>query len=93
MTNPSLKSAASPRWTREQIRQARKAQLAPLLQSRGLQLDEESAGNFTLPAFPGLILKENYWRWPERHLAGNTIDFFVQVLGLTFHQAMRQIFG
>jgi hypothetical protein len=26
-----------------------------------------------------------------RRLAGNTIDFFVQVLGLTFHNAMREI--
>src|SRR5258708_3511279 len=26
--------------------------------------------------------------WPQRALAGNTIDFFVQVLGLSFHQAM-----
>jgi hypothetical protein len=93
VTSPSLKSAASPRWTREQIRGARRAELAPLLQVGGLQLIAEEAGNFTLPAFPGLILKENYWRWPERNLAGNTIDFFVQVLGLPFHQAMRQILG
>jgi hypothetical protein len=38
-----------------------------------------------------LIIKDSYWRWPERDRAGNTIDFFVQVLGLNFHQAMRQI--
>jgi hypothetical protein len=31
------------------------------------------------------------WRWPDRNLAGNTIDFFVQVLGMSFHDAMRQI--
>jgi len=28
---------------------------------------------------------------PARLLAGNAIDFFVQVLGLSFHDAMRQI--
>jgi hypothetical protein len=33
----------------------------------------------------------SYWRWPERDLAGNTIDFHVRVLGLSFHDAMRQI--
>jgi hypothetical protein len=44
-----------------------------------------------LPAYPGLILKENYWRWPQRNLAGNTINFFVQVLNLSFHNAMREI--
>ena len=34
---------------------------------------------------------DSYWGWPERHLAGNAIDFFVQVLGLSFSEAMRQI--
>jgi len=59
----------------------------------GQQLIEKEAGNFELPAFPGLIVKESYWRWPQRNLAGNTIDFFVQVLGMNFHNAMRQISG
>jgi hypothetical protein len=50
-------------------------------------------GNFILPAYSGLIIKDSYWRWPERNLAGNAIDFHVQVLGLSFHEAMRQITG
>jgi hypothetical protein len=88
MTNPSLKAI---RWTREQIRAARLAPLAPLLQKRGLQLIAHEAGNFTLPAYPGLIVKDSYWRRPEHNHAGNAIDFCVQVLGLSFHDAMRQI--
>jgi hypothetical protein len=80
-----------PRWSREQIRAARLAPLIPLLQKRGLQLVECEAGNFVLPAYPGLIAKDSYWRWPERNMAGNAIDFHVQVLGLSFHDAMRQI--
>jgi hypothetical protein len=40
-----------------------------------------------------LIVKDSYWRCPERNLAGNAIDFCVQVLGLSFHDAMRQITG
>ena len=97
-TNPSPKG---PRWSREQIRAARLAPLVPLLQKRGLQLIARETGNFILPAYPGLILKDSYWRWPatpqpsgggpQRNLAGNTIDFFVQVLGLSFHDAMRHI--
>jgi len=62
-----------------------------LLHKRGLQVVAREAGNFGLPAYPGLILKESYWRWPERNLASNAIDFCVQVLGLSFHNAMRQI--
>lgn len=80
-----------PRWSREQIRAARLAPLVPLLQKRALQLIEQPAGNFLLPAYPGLIVKDSYWRWPERDLAGNAIDFFMRVLGLSFHDAMCQI--
>ena len=92
MTTP-CNPRQGPRWSREQIRSARLAPLAPLLQKRQLELLEREAGNFVLPAYPGLIVKDSYWRWPERHLAGNAIDFHVQVLHLSFHDAMRQIAG
>ena len=91
MTARAPEPARQPRWSRQQIRGARIAPLLPLLQKRGLQIVERPAGNFELAAYPGLILKECYWRWPERNLSGNTIDFFVQVLGLSFHEAMRQL--
>ncbi len=92
MINPSLRPSAT-RWTRDQIRAARSAPLVPLLQKRGLQLIERPAGNFELADFRGLLVKDSYWRWPERNLAGNAIDFFVQVIGLSFHDTMRQISG
>jgi hypothetical protein len=43
-----------------------------------------------LPAFPVVILKDCYWRWPERNLSGNAIDFHVHVLGLSFHDMSRR---
>jgi len=39
------------------------------------------------------IVKDGYWRWPERNLAGNAIDFHVQILGMSFHDAMQAITG
>ena len=69
------------------------AALASLLQHRQLELIARPADNFELAAYPGLLVKVSYWRWPQRNLAGNAIDFFVQVLGLSFHDAMRQILG
>ena len=93
MTTPCNQSRQGSRWSREQIRAARLASLVPLLRKRGLELVEREAANFVLPAYPGLIVKDSYWRWPERHLAGNAIDFHVQVLGLSFHDAMRLITG
>jgi len=91
--SPNPGRPQSPRWSREQIRAARLAPLVPLLRRRGLQLVELPAGNFELAAYRGLLVKDSYWRWPERAMAGNAIDFFVQVLGLSFHDAMRQITG
>jgi hypothetical protein len=32
-------------------------------------------------------------RWPQRDLAGNTIDFFIHVEGKTFHLTMQIITG
>ena len=94
MTNRSIdRAAATPRWTREQIRAARLAPLLPLLEKRGLQLVESGGGNFQLHAYPGLIVKDSYWRWPERDLSGNAIDFCTHVLRLSFHDAMRELTG
>jgi hypothetical protein len=78
-------------WTREQIRDARMAGLAALLEKRGHKLVETGGGNFLVPAFPGLIVKDSYWRWPERNQSGNAIDFHVQVLRQSFHDAMTAI--
>jgi hypothetical protein len=81
----------APRWTREQIRDARLVPLAPFLEGRGLRLVETGGGNQHVSEYPGLIVKECYWRWPERGLSGNAIDLCTQVLGLSFHDAMRAL--
>ena len=91
-TNLSLSRTRPPeaRWSREQIRAARLAPLVPLLQKRGLPLIALPGGNFELATRKGLLIKASYWRWPERDLAGNAIDFHVQVLGLSFHDTIAR---
>jgi len=93
MTVPAHPKPRSTRWTKEQIRHARSVPLAPLLLNRGLNLLPLETGNFSPEQHPGLLVKDNYWRWPERDLDGNTIDFFIRVLELSFHQAMTEITG
>lgn len=93
MISRSTEPGVSARWTREQIRAARLAPLVPLVEKRGLAVCETGGGNFLVSAYPGLIVKDCYWRWPERELAGNAIDFCVQVLRLSFHDAMRELTG
>ena len=75
MTHPRPDIATRQAWTREQIRAARMVELAPLLQRRGLALRDRGGGNNEVEQYKGLILKASYWRWPDRNLAGNTIDF------------------
>jgi hypothetical protein len=69
------------------------APLEPLLRKRGLELIEREAQNLELFAYKGLLVKDSYWRWPQQNKAANAIDFFVQILGLSFDQSMRQIIG
>ncbi len=80
-----------PRWTREEIRHARLVALPALLEKHGFVLIEREAQNYHLPAFPGLIIKDSYWRWPEENLAGNAIDFFTKVLKRSFNEAMQEL--
>jgi hypothetical protein len=87
------RAPTAPRWSRAQIRAARLVPLGPLLEKRGFHLVETGADNFLVAAYPGLIAKDCYWRWPDRDLAGNAIDFCTQVLRLSFHDAMRELIG
>jgi len=66
-------------------------ELAPLLRRRGLTFRERGADNLELLEYKGLLIKASYWRWPDRDMAGNAIDFCTQVLGLSFSDAMREL--
>jgi hypothetical protein len=91
MTRPLPDIACRRPWTREQIRAARMADLAPLLQRQGLALRDRGGGNLEVESYNGLLLKASYWRWPDRDMAGNAIDFYVKVLGTSFNEAMEDI--
>ena len=89
MTNPHRNNSRP--WTRQQIRAARQIPLEPLLQKRGLILRDRGGGNVEIQQYPGLICKESYWKWPQRELAGNAIDFYMKILGLAFSDAMKEL--
>ena len=58
-----------------------------------MRLRETGGGNFQLLDHPGIVVKDSYWRWPERNMQGNAIDFYTKVLGRSFAQAMDRIAG
>ena len=87
-------------WTKSSIRAARQADLAPILANRGYHLHPLKNDNFGIvpstehsTALAGLVVKRNFWTWPDHEMAGNTIDFLMKVEKLTFHQAMEVITG
>lgn len=65
--------------------------MSPLLIKRGLTLLDRGGGNLEIEQYKGLVLKASYWRWPDRDISGNTIDFYVKVLGMSFNDAMKEI--
>ena len=93
----TLPDATRPRascpWSHDQIRTARMVELAPLLRRRGLSLYDRNCGNWEIGEYHGLLLKASYWRWPDRNLAGNAIDFYTKVLGASFNDAMKELTG
>jgi len=82
-TSPNTKH-----WSKGQIRAARRVALEPLLRDQGFALRELGNDNVELLDHPGLIVKHNFWCWPERNAHGNPIDLFTLVLGMSFAQAM-----
>ena len=87
-------------WTKAEIRQARQIHLKPVLELLGYRLLPRPDGNYAIIACPPdcyavgrglaneIIIKEHYWNCPESGQAGNAIDFFVKIRGVTFNEAM-----
>lgn len=79
-----------------QIRAARKMPLPPLLIQRGYKLHPLPNGNYSIvpdgsPRPADITIKESYWTSAQLQRSGNTIDFFTQIEGLSFFDAMRII--
>ena len=72
-----MSRAASRSGSQQQIRAARLTALRPLQQKRPFALHEHPLDNWELPTYRGLIVKDSYWRWPQRNSADSSIHFFV----------------
>jgi len=79
------------RWSKEDIRSARRIKLAPLLRQRGFTLREHGADNYSIDEIHGVIVKNCFWYRKDDLSGGNTIDFFVKVLNMSFSATMKYI--
>lgn len=78
-------------WSKAQIQAARRVDLHDLLRAKGFHLREAGAENYHIQEHPGIIVKRSFWRSAHDDRAGNAIDFFVYVLGMSFAEAMTVI--
>lgn len=83
-------------FSKTQIRNARKINLAPILIQRGYQLHSTGGDNYTLitngSRLPDdIVIRDFYWICKSRNLTGNAIDFFVLLEGLPFLKAVEII--
>jgi len=50
-------------------------------------LENENSKAYGLPR--EIVVKEHYWSCPENGTGGNAIDLLVQVIGMSFNEAMN----
>jgi hypothetical protein len=75
-------------WDKYQIYEASLTPLAPLLRDLGFVLRPLPHGAFLVASYEDLTINYCFWQWPSHGLRGNAIEFFTQVRGLSFQQAM-----
>jgi len=79
-------------WNRNEIRQARRTPLEPIIQRPGYELAEKPDGNRLVVGLSSeVLIKEHYWVRTEDGAVGNAIDFLMTIEGLNFAEAMRRI--
>lgn len=77
-------------WKRSEIRAARQVPLKPVLESLGYRLQPLRNGNYLLRHLVAeIVVKDHFWVSKDAGVAGNTIDFLVEVQGMSFSQAMN----
>ena len=79
-------------FSREQIEQADRLDLAGYLESRGYRLVPKGS-QYRLAEHDSLYIKGNQWYWFSQKKGGKTISFLTQYEGRTFEEAMNELLG
>jgi len=58
---------------------------------KNFDMVSERNGNFRLNGYCGLIIKDNYFKQFGSNSSGNAIDFCVDILGMNFYMAVKEL--
>jgi len=80
------------KWTATQLRAARRIPLKPLLDQIGYKMVPMSHDNWKVYGLSQeIVIKQNYWYSPDDRTGGNAIDLLVNVIGMSFSEAMATL--
>jgi len=78
------------KFSKEQIKQARQADLAEFLKSKGVNLIRNGT-RYRHPDHNSLVFTKNSYYWNSRSETGNSIDYLVKHLGYDFTTAVYEL--
>lgn len=78
------------KYSKEQIRQARQADLAEFLKSKGVNLIRNGT-RYRHPKHSSLVFTKNSYYWNSKSESGNSIDYLVKYEGYTFSRAVYEL--
>ncbi|MDA8334643.1 MAG: DUF3991 and TOPRIM domain-containing protein [Peptococcaceae bacterium] len=76
----------------DQVQRARQADLVQYLMAQGHDLRSEGI-QYRLPDHGGLLVERNHWYCHSTYQGGNTLDYLVQIEGMSFPAAVEALTG
>lgn len=80
------------KYSKDQILAARQTDLVEWLRKKGYALKKEGK-DFRLLDFESLLVRDNRWKDFYSGAGGNTVDFLVEVAGMSFIEALGELVG
>jgi len=76
--------------TKDEIKQARQANIGEYLKSKGVELDKVGR-RFKSKEHDSLVFTDNAYFWNSRQEHGNALDYMTKHMGLDFTQAVKEL--
>ena len=83
------------RFTDDEIKIANETDILILAQSRGYEIKKVSGKSYKIPDYGGLYIRADgmKWNWFSKGAGGGPIQFLMELEGLTWVDAVKDILG